>query len=166
MKSVIRLFCNTIVRIINFLFPFKWEIQSFHQIKNIGGHKQGGIQINIHFKTKKVGWVFLTGGRYYSAEHSPYGIVYSLAVASIFRKLGIGKLLIAECIKRCTEKKIKELIVIVNKSNIGAIQFYKKIGFINAEKGLYNDKYKQELTYFEEISHFPKGSYMAMVIST
>ncbi len=166
MKSIIRLFCNTFVRILHFLFHFKWKIKSFHLVKNIGGNKQGGIQINILFKTKKIGWAYLTGGRYYSTEHSPYGIVYSLAVASIFRKLGIGKLLIDECIKHCTEKKIKELIVIVNKSNNGAIQFYKKLGFINAEQGLYNDKYKQELSYFEEFSRFPKGSYMAMVIST
>ncbi len=164
--KLIRLFLNSTIRIINILFPFKWKLQSFHKVKNIGGQKQGGIQINILFNRKKVGWVYLTGGRYYSAEHSPYGIMYSLAVASIFRKLGIGKLLIEQCIKHSQEKKIKELIVIVNKSNNGAILFYKKNGFINAEQGLYFDKYKQEVSDFEELSHFPKGSYIAMVIST
>ncbi|MCW3785851.1 GNAT family N-acetyltransferase [Plebeiibacterium sediminum] len=162
----IRLLFNTIVRILNFLFPFKWKIQSFHLVKNIGGLKQSGIQINILLKSKKVGWAYLTGGRYYSAEHSPYGIIYSLAVGSIYRKLGIGKLLIDQCIQLCKEKKIKELIVIVNKSNHGAIQFYNKLGFINAEKGRYKEQYEQELSYFEEISRFPIGSYMAMIIST
>ncbi len=163
--KLIRLFLNTTIRIINFLFPFKWKVQSFHTFKNIAGQKQGGIQINILFIKKRVGWVYLTGGRYYSKEQSPYGIMYSLAVASIFRKLGIGKLLIEQCIKFSKEKEIKELIVIVNKSNKGAIQFYKNIGFIDSEKGLYSDKYKQEVTFFEEISQFPIGSYFAMVIT-
>ncbi len=85
----IRLLCNVILRLINVLFPFNWKIHSFKKYKNILGIRHVGIQINILLIRKKVGWVYLTGGRYYSAEKAPYGILYSLVVAGVFRKLGI-----------------------------------------------------------------------------
>lgn len=164
--KLIRLFCNIILRIFNYLFAFNLKVHSAHKANNISGHKKNGIQINVFFIRKKVGWVYLTGGRYYSPEYSPYGIIYSLVVAVVFRKLGIGKLLIEQCIKHGKEKGLKELIVLVDKSNKGAIMFYNKIGFVDAEKGLYFDKYKLELSDFHEITSFPIDSFIAMVIST
>ncbi len=160
----IRFFCNVILRIINILFSFNWQVHSFQKFVNIAGRKHGGVQINVLFRRKIVGRVYLTEGWYYSAEHSPYAIMYSLFVSVVFRRLGIGKILIEQSIKRCKEKELKELIVLVNNVNKGAITFYKKIGFIDAERGLYSDMYKLEISKFEEIFQFSKGSQIVMVI--
>jgi N-acetylglutamate synthase-like GNAT family acetyltransferase len=164
--KLIRLFCNIILRVFNYLFALNFKVQSAHKAINISGQKRNGIQINTFFLRKKVGWVYLTGGRYYSPENSPYGILYSLVVAVVFRRLGIGKLLIEQCVKQSKEKGLKELIVLVNKSNKGAIKFYKEIGFVDAEKGLYFDKYKLELSDFHAVTRFPIGSFIVMVIPT
>ena len=158
--GLLRLLCNYLLRISNALFTFDWHIQIFKKHKNIAGHKQPGIQINILFLKKKVaGWAWLTTGRYYSAERSPYGVIYSLAVATVFRRLGIGKLIIEQCIKQGKEKGLKELVVIVLKSNTAAIKFYHKLGFVDANQGLYKDKYMLEKKLY------PNKNTIALVIS-
>ncbi|GAF02439.1 GNAT family N-acetyltransferase [Saccharicrinis fermentans] len=157
----VRWLCNYLLRIINYLFPIPWQVHSFNKKKNIAGQNQDGIQIHALFAKRKIaGWVWLTIGRYYSADHYPYGVIYSLGVATVFRRLGIGKTLIAQCLQLGKENGLKELVVLVLNSNKRALLFYNKLGFKDAQKGLYPEQYSLET------SLFPSTNYTVLVIST
>lgn len=57
-----------------------------------------------------------------------------IAVNEQYDGKGYGKLLINEVLKICRNKKMNELELEVNKSNIHAIEFYKRNGFSYIEK--------------------------------
>lgn len=70
------------------------------------------------------------------------GYILYLAVSKKRRRIGIGKMLVEECLKRFKSMGVKTLFITVDKNNRTAIRFYEKIGFnkivesILMEKGI------------------------------
>lgn len=55
--------------------------------------------------------------------------IYNLAVKEPFRRNRVGEKLLFECLERGRERKVKECWLEVRKSNIAAIEFYRRAGF-------------------------------------
>ena len=53
---------------------------------------------------------------------------YEIGVAEDFRRQGVGKSLIEELKKVAREKRIGEMFVITNKSNVSAMKLYESTG--------------------------------------
>ncbi len=55
--------------------------------------------------------------------------IIKIGVLSEYRKLGIAKELVTELIKILTSLGVKKILLEVREKNVGAILFYKKMGF-------------------------------------
>lgn len=58
------------------------------------------------------------------------GEIARIAVDPAFRRLGIASCLMEELIRICLENKVNKIMLDVRESNIAAISFYKKCGFL------------------------------------
>lgn len=68
------------------------------------------------------------------------GQITNIAVSENFRRIGIGKEILARLIERAREKKLKKLTLEVRESNFSAIALYS--GFNFAKTGLRKNYYK------------------------
>ncbi len=70
---------------------------------------------------------------------SDYMEIYSIFVQPSYRKKGVAKKFIFECINYCKNNNLKKIILDVNEENHGAINFYRKNQFIfcGKRKGYY-----------------------------
>lgn len=81
-------------------------------------------------------------------DHSD-GIMSYIAVVGVdseFRGKSIAKKLLNEYIEECREKKIKFIHLYTDKSNLSAIQMYKKLGFY--ESKLENESRNEDVHFF------------------
>jgi len=60
------------------------------------------------------------------------GRIISVAVASEYRRSGIATQLMNQILKLFVERRVKSMRLEVRKSNIGAQQFYQRLGFVAA----------------------------------
>jgi len=67
------------------------------------------------------------------------GYIYNVAVSAKFRGRGIGYRMMCELIRHAQDRGISSLTLEVRKSNISAINLYKKLGFVEA--GIRKDFY-------------------------
>ena len=67
--------------------------------------------------------------------------ILNIAVHPDFRKIGIGEMLLRDCLGYSKNNKMKYAILEVRTSNIGAIKLYEKIGFrtLRVRKNYYSD---------------------------
>jgi len=70
--------------------------------------------------------------QYYSKK--PLAYIYDIAVLTKYQKQGIGKKLIKEMTKYCTELDYEEVFVQVDKADDYAIEFYRKTQITNEEE--------------------------------
>ena len=70
----------------------------------------------------------------------PEAEIYNIAVAKQLRRRGLGRELLAEFISRCKAKRVEKIWLEVRQSNVNAVSFYKKLGFIkiSVRPGFYN----------------------------
>ena len=66
---------------------------------------------------------------YINDYKSRRGYISQLAVKQNFRGLGIGKMLLKECIAYALDKEFIKICLEVDKENTNAIQFYKRMNF-------------------------------------
>ena len=79
--------------------------------------------------------------------------IYSLFVEPKFRKKGIARNFLKNCIKFCKEKNLVKIILDVNEKNLIALRFYRKNNFLFCgmrkdyykDKNFYNDSYTMSL---------------------
>lgn len=67
------------------------------------------------------------------------GYIYNVAVSPRFRRQGIGYKMLSELIRHAEERGIFSMTLEVRKSNLPAINLYKKLGFVEA--GIRKDFY-------------------------
>ena len=89
-------------------------------------------------------------GVWESCELAGYVVLYyvldeceiaRIAVKENFRRQGAASMLFAETVKFCRENKINKIMLDVRESNLAAIAFYKKNGFVQdgIRKGFYTN---------------------------
>ena len=79
--------------------------------------------------------------------------ITNIAVLPVFRRMGIGSMIIAELIKHASEKEIFEINLEVNENNPGAIALYEKCHFIKVgiRKKYYNNKENALIMQYRKI---------------
>jgi ribosomal-protein-alanine N-acetyltransferase len=67
--------------------------------------------------------------------------IYNIGIQERARRQGLGRLLMAEFLSRCTKSNVKDVWLDVRLSNRGAIAFYERVGFVKSSvrKGFYAD---------------------------
>ncbi|MBU0457357.1 MAG: GNAT family N-acetyltransferase [Nanoarchaeota archaeon] len=63
-------------------------------------------------------------------KHSKSAIIENLYVKKEYRKIGMGRNLVEECLSRLKKKGINDVWAEINQRNRNAINFFKTIGFI------------------------------------
>ena len=64
------------------------------------------------------------------ANNNEFSYLTNIAVKEVYRKKGIGSLLIKRCIESSVKKSYKAMRLEVSKKNLNAISLYEKFGFI------------------------------------
>lgn len=76
--------------------------------------------------------------------------IYSIFVKPSYRKKGVAKKFISNCVDYCKRNKLRKIILDVSEENLKAINFYRKHEFIfcGRRKGYYkkNGSYKDSFT--------------------
>ncbi len=75
--------------------------------------------------------------------------ICNIAVMPEFRRHGVGKVLVADLIRRAKEKNAFVIMLEVRKSNIPAIKLYEKMGFelVGERKNFYDKPQEDALLY-------------------
>lgn len=98
-------------------FPTPWGFQAFlWELK-----KNGSVCLIAKDGKKITGYIM-------SSAILGYGHISNIAVHPDYRRRGIGKILLEECLSRLREKA-EEVSLEVRKSNYPAISLYRKFGF-------------------------------------
>jgi ribosomal protein S18 acetylase RimI-like enzyme len=92
--------------------------------------KRRNVLMIAEVEEKTVGYALLTLPREQTFEvQETFGVVNELYVLPRFRKKGIGKKLLKECLGRIKAEGLKTARISVLSGDKGAIQIYKKLGF-------------------------------------
>ncbi len=99
------------------------EYYSFDLLYDLSAQWRDGFLVYV-FRDSTV--AFLAGSKYTATEAR----VLLLAVTKSFRRMGIGKALMDDFMKRCRLLGLMSLRLEVRTSNKSAIDFYRKLGFV------------------------------------
>lgn len=96
----------------------------------LAGREVRAIEISAHLKWLKteVGKVQISNGRY-EEMNCKYGVIHSLGVHLLLRRLGLGKMLMMEIIREAKKQGKMEIFLACESRNKGALKFYSKLGF-------------------------------------
>ena len=121
---------DEIVAIENTSFPSPWPRRIFErEIQAKNSYKRV-----IRFSGSVVGYIITW--TIYDEVH-----ILNIAVHQDFRKIGLGEMLLRDCLNFSQNQELKLAILEVRVSNIGAIKLYEKIGFktLRTRKKYYSD---------------------------
>ncbi len=101
-----------------------WLWKSFAPSNLINFSKTQDILVAVDDKGEIVGYI--------SSTTTLYGVAYvpTVAVRNSLRRMGIGKLLLDEKIRRFREQGIRKMWLLVTHINTSAIEFYRKNDFV------------------------------------
>jgi len=121
---------DEIVAIENVSFPSPWPKRIFEREIEAKNSYKRVIRISGSVIAYIVTWTI------YDEVH-----ILNIAVHPDFRKIGIGEMLLRDCLGFSKNNKMKYAILEVRTSNIGAIKLYEKIGFrtLRVRKNYYSD---------------------------
>lgn len=80
-----------------------------------------------------IGYLAGTLNSQYSYNSTIQAELDNMCIMKEYRRLGIGRKLFEEFKKICKENRINEIKVVASYSNLNAIDFYKRNGFIESE---------------------------------
>ena len=121
---------DQIISIENVSFPSPWPKRIFErEIRAKNSYKRV-----IRFEGDVV--AYIVTWTIYDEVH-----VLNIAVHPEFRKIGLGEMLLRDCLSSSYEKGLKLVVLEVRTSNIGAIRLYEKLGFrtLRTRKKYYSD---------------------------
>ena len=104
-------------------YPWKLLLEADPSLKRVESYLKSGLCIGGFENNDLIGVYVLLKKRPDQAE------LMNIAVDSRFQGKGYGKLLIADCVRRCREDGIKQLEVGTGNSSIDQLAFYQKCGF-------------------------------------
>lgn len=81
---------------------------------------------------------FVPGTR---SDGTPDSEIYNIGVRAELRSLGYGTALLESFVERCRKQSVKTVWLDVRASNLTAIRFYRRFGFVEtaARRGFYSD---------------------------
>jgi ribosomal-protein-alanine N-acetyltransferase len=136
---------DEIVSIENVSFPSPWPRRIFErEIEALNPYKRV-IRISGIVIAYIVTWTI----------HDEVHIL-NIAVHQDFRKIGLGEMLLRDCISLSKETGLKYAILEVRTSNIGAIKLYEKIGFrtMRLRKKYYSDNGEDAYVMMYELESY------------
>jgi len=131
-----------IVAIENISFPSPWPKRIFEREIQAQNSYKRVIRFSGSVVAYIVTWTI------YDEVH-----ILNIAVHPDFRKMGLGEMLLRDCIGTSVERDLKFAILEVRTSNIGAIKLYEKIGFrtLRVRKKYYSDTGEDALVMMYEL---------------
>lgn len=121
---------DEIVAIENVSYPSPWPKRIFErEIEAQNSYKR-----IIRFSGSVVGYIVTW------TIHDEVHIL-NIAVHQDFRKIGLGEILLRDCLSSSSERGLKLVVLEVRTSNYGAIKLYEKVGFktLRVRKKYYSD---------------------------
>jgi GNAT superfamily N-acetyltransferase len=145
-----------VYRVINgFLLAMKqWKwlrltfsISTKPEARLLDGVWRDGISVNVGCGRFFAGRVWLTYGAFYF-EGGNYAVAYSLFVHPVFRRFGVGQLLLLKCLSVAKEHGFHELFLACTTHNEHGLRLYKKMGFLSFTASTNHSFYEKELQRF------------------
>jgi GNAT superfamily N-acetyltransferase len=128
-------------------FRITFSTSTKPEARLVDGVWRDGISVYALCGRVFAGRVWLTYGAFYF-EGGNYAVAYSLFVHPVFRRFGVGQLLLLKCLSVATEHGFNELFLACATHNENGLRLYKKMGFLSFSTSINHSFYEKELERF------------------
>ena len=124
---------NAVLRLLFVVWKTKPSIMisCTREERRIGSRLRDGLLFKARMMGVTVGTLYMTYGAFYFSRKANYAVLYSLFVQPLFRRFGVGLLLVEESLKEAKSRGFEEVFCMCLEDNFVVHGLFRKSGFGN-----------------------------------